>query len=315
MPYLLVLTLLLVGCTQTITRTQVIMGTFCSITLEEKHAKEIDAGFQHLKEVESILSSYQSNALVSRLNAERVVATDNILTDIIEKSKVYHTQTHGYFDITVGAITKKLYRFGEEERISTLQEQSNAPLGINNIQLERKTIRLDGNITIDLGGIGKGYGVDSLSKYYQTKDINKGQIALSGDIRCLDVCEVAIQSPFEEEKILGTIHSKTENLSISTSGTYRRYVKKQKHHHLINPKTKTQGRAFVSVTIIAHKDNTLCDAMATAISTMPKAVALKFVHAQKTFGYLLVTPEKEIISGNLEKFVEFKHSPHTIENK
>ena len=61
--------LLLFGCgdEKTISRTQVIMGTFCTITLEENKAHHIDAGFQYLKELEHVLSSYKSNALVYRL--------------------------------------------------------------------------------------------------------------------------------------------------------------------------------------------------------------------------------------------------------
>jgi len=43
--------------------------------------------------------------------------------------------------------------------------------------------------------------------------------------------------------------------------------------------------------------------MATAISTMPKAIALTFVKSQNDFGYILITPEGEVIKGNLEKFV------------
>jgi hypothetical protein len=43
--------------------------------------------------------------------------------------------------------------------------------------------------------------------------------------------------------------------------------------------------------------------MATAISTMPKDIALSFVKSQNYFGYILVTPKGEIIQGNLEKFV------------
>lgn len=295
----------LLGCgdTPNISRTQVIMGTFCTITLEENKSKEIDIGLQHLKALEQILSSYRPDALVSRLNKERSISTSKILQNILEKSKVYHTQTDGYFDITIGSITKKLYHFGEAEKIPSNNAIHHAPLGIDLIRINKNTIYLDGNITIDLGGIGKGYSVDSLSRYYDSKGIQKGEIALSGDIRCLDRCKIAIQSPFDENKVLTTLTSKMQNLSISTSGTYRRYVKDKKNHHLINPKTKTQGRSFVSVTIVANADNTLCDVMATAISTMPYDVALKFVKSQTKFGYLLVTPKGEEISGNLEKFV------------
>ncbi len=316
MPYLLFF-ILLVGCTQLspLTRTQVIMGTFCSITLDASKSTHIETGFNHLRQVESILSSYQPTALVTQLNTQRKIATDKMLKDILEKSKEYYKDTNGYFDITVGSITKELYRFGENERVPTQTQLNNAPLAINNIQLDPDYISLKGDIVIDLGGIGKGYGVDSLSHYYASQGISEGKIALFGDIRCLNTCEVAIQSPFEEEHTLGTLYAKSSNLSVSTSGTYRRYVKQKRHHHLINPKTKTQGNAFVSVTIIANNDNTLCDVMATAISTMHKSVALEFVRSQNRFGYLLVTPSGEMIRGNLEKFVHFKQSPHTIKNK
>ena len=310
MKYLLLLTFLFTSCiqTQSTSRTQVIMGTFCTITLEEKHSQDIDAGFTHLKNMESILSSYQSTALVSKLNSNRTILTYITLKDILEKSKKYYKQTHGYFDISIGSITKKLYHFGEEEKIPTQKEIHTASLGINSIVLSQKDIHLEDNITIDLGGIGKGYGVDSLSVYYANKGIRKGKIALSGDIRCLDACKVGIQNPFKEDETISIFNSKVPNLSISTSGTYRRYIEDKKHHHLINPKTKTQGRSFVSVTIVAKANNTLCDAMATAISTMPKDVALKFVKSQSEFGYFLITPDGEKILGNLEKFVDFKHS-------
>jgi thiamine biosynthesis lipoprotein len=303
--------LLLVGCAleKSISRTQVIMGTFCTLTFEDKNSQFIDIGFTHLKELESILSSYQEDSPLSRLNTKHTVATNETLKDVLKKSKMYHTQTQGYFDITIGSITKKLYHFGEDETIPTKEEMSQAILDIDSIHIEEKYIHLKGDISIDLGGIAKGYGVDSLASLYTLKGIQKAKIALSGDIRCMSSCDIAIQSPFYEEKYIGTLHAKIDDLSVSTSGTYRRYVKEKKHHHLISPKSKFQGKSFVSVSIVSKANNTLCDVMATAISTMPHDVALAFVKSQKTFGYLLVTPKGEIIQGNLEKFADFNHSP------
>jgi len=250
------------------------------------------------------LSSYDKNALISKLNAKKYIPTSNILVDILIKSKKYYKNTHGYFDITIGSITKKLYHFGEDEQIPSKEALSLAPLGIHNIIINQEEIRLENNITLDLGGIGKGYGVDVLAAYYKKRHITKGQIALSGDIRCLKLCSIDIQNPFEEEGTIASVYAKVPNLSISTSGTYRRYIKERSQHHLINPKNKSQGRDFVSVTIMSQENNTLCDVMATAISTMSKEDALKFVKSQNIFAYILITPTGEEISGNLEKFVE-----------
>ena len=302
-------TLFVTGCkdekTALVSRTQVIMGTFATLSLEEKDATHIQKGFQHLKELESILSSYKTNADVYQLNQQKQLTSNPTLKDILKKSKDYYTQTQGYFDITIGSITKALYHFGESERIPTKEESAKAMLGIDKIHIQNAIITLNKEITIDLGGIGKGYAVDSLSSYYHTLGIKKGQIALSGDIRCLDKCSVGIQDPYNEDNVLTTLQAKIPDLSISTSGTYRRYIESKTHHHLINPKRKSQGRAFVSVTIVTQADNTLCDVMATAIATMPKEIALKFVKSQNDFGYILITPQGEVIKGNLEKFVSY----------
>jgi len=289
-----------------LSRTQVLMGTYCMISLEESRSAEIEKGFDHLKKLEGILSSYQKDASVYRLNRDKEVAFDPMLSKILQLSKTYYRQTEGYFDITIGSITKKLYRFGEEEQIPTEREKAQAATGIEHITIDADTIRLGEGITIDLGGIGKGFAVDELSCYYASMGITEGEIALSGDIRCLGRCRVEIQDPFAEERTMATLYAKAPNLSVSTSGTYRRFVKEKKEHHLIDPKRKTQGRAFVSVTIVAYDDNTLCDAMATAISVMPLDTALEFVRSQSRFGYLLVTSDGKVISGNLHLFVEIE---------
>lgn len=286
-------------------RIQVIMGTFCTISLESNRSYEIEDGFQKLKEIEMILSSYQKEALVYRLNRDKNISANPILSEILTQSKKYHTQTNGYFDITIGSITHALYRFGEEERIPTPQQKQKAVLNIDKIVLNKHNITIDKDIIIDLGGIGKGFAVDCVSEMYQKRGILNGKIALSGDIRCIGFCSVAVQDPFRDIGTIATLNAKIPNLSISTSGIYRRYIKSKSQHHLINPKTKSQGNAFVSVTIVAKGDNTLCDAMATAISVMPYEEALRFVHNQKQFGYFLITPQGEKISGNLEQFVTF----------
>ena len=286
-----------------VSRTQVIMGTFATISLEEKNAVHIQKGFQHFKDLESILSSYREDADIYQLNQHKKYPSNSTLKDILNRSKTYYTQTNGYFDITIGSITKSLYHFGEDEQLPTKEEKNKAILGIETIDTQSDSITLGENIIVDLGGIGKGYAVDSLSAYYHTLGIKKGQIALSGDIRCLNKCDVGIQDPYNEDKVLISLHSKIPDLSISTSGTYRRFIKSTTHHHLINPKRKSQGRDFVSVSIVTQADNTLCDVMATAIATMPRDVALKFVKSQNDFGYILVTPQGKVFKGNLEKFV------------
>ncbi|HFQ62189.1 MAG TPA: FAD:protein FMN transferase [Epsilonproteobacteria bacterium] len=289
-----------------LTRTQALMGTFVYISLEAQQNKQISQSFRRIKEIELSLSSYDREALVYKLNYNHHVPYDTYLAEAIDKSKQYYQDTQGYFDITIGSISKDLYHFGEEHSsIPSKEALKDAKLDIDAIEINATTISTEENITIDLGGMGKGYAVDKVAIFLQEQNISKGTIALSGDIRCLDVCAFELQSPFSEQTF-ASLKSKIPQLSISTSGTYRRYVKDASHNHLINPKTAKQGKAFVSVSLFTYANNAKIDAYATAISVMPRQKALEFLEAHDEIGFVLVEHNGKIVYGNLEKFVSFQ---------
>lgn len=287
------------------TRTQALMGTFVNITLPTTNNKQISQSFNLIREIEHSLSSYDSEAPVYKLNHAHKVPYDDYLAHAIQDSKQYYKETQGYFDITIGAISKKLYRFGEENStVPTHSALQQAKLNIEAIEVNNTHITTDDNITLDLGGMGKGYAVDVLVDFLEEQNISQGIVALSGDIRCLDRCAFELQSPYTEQTFASLV-SLSPQLSISTSGTYRRYVVSQENHHLINPKTFTQGRAFVSVSLFTHGDNAKIDAYATALVVMPKEKALAFLKGHKKIGFVLVENNGNIVYGNLAKFVSF----------
>ena len=306
----LLIFLMLLGCQKKTdieekmsTRTQVLMGTLVSITLPSKYPQNISQSFTHIKEIENSLSSYASHASMYKLNQKHHISYDNYVAEALQLSKLYFQETEGYFDVTIGSITKKLYHFGEENTsIPTQKKLHNAMLNIDGISISPQSIRTKKGITVDLGGIGKGFAVDKISTYLNEQNISKGIIALSGDIRCLNVCTLALQSPYTEQTF-ATITSTIPQLSISTSGTYRRYIESKEHHHLIDPKMATQGKAFASVSLFAHKNNAKIDAYATAISVMPKQKALHFLKQHQEIGFVLVESKGNILYGNLEKFL------------
>jgi len=284
------------------------MGTYVSISLPETNNDAISSSFNLIQNIEDSLSTYDPTATLSKLNKTHTVPYDHYLAEAIKLSKSYYKETNGYFDITIGSISKKLYHFGEEKTYSPSKEAlQKAVLNIDGVHLNENNIRTEPHIVVDLGGMGKGYAVDKVANYLTEQNISKGVIALSGDIQCLNSCELYLQSPFSEETFakVTTLHPYT---SISTSGTYRRYATKKSEHHLINPKTASQGRAFVSVSLFTLGDNSKIDAYATAVSVMPKEEALVFLKNHKEIGYVLVEPDGNIIKGNLNRLVKIKIS-------
>ena len=289
-----------------LSRTRSLMGTYVTISLEEKYNKEISNSFDLVQKIEDSLSTYDPDATLAKLNQTHTVPFDNYLAEAITLSKNYYKETNGYFDITIGSISKKLYHFGEEKTYSPSQKQLKAAkLNIDGIHVDQKTIRTDEGIVVDLGGMGKGYAVDKVAGYLYERNITTGIIALSGDIQCLHRCELFLQSPFSEGTF-AKVTAKIPHLSISTSGTYRRYSTKKSEHHLINPKTATQGKAFVSVSLFSKANNSRIDAYATAVSVMPKEEALVFLKVHKEIGYVLVEADGNILFGNLKALLNIK---------
>ncbi len=133
MRYLIILLSIITLSADSIKRTQVLMGTYATITLPSLHAKEITNGFNILRDIEMSLSSYQHEAKVYQLNLTKKIDKDFYLLEIIKKSRELYYLTNGYFDITIGSLTKKLYHFGEDEQIPTNAQIKDAKLNIKGV--------------------------------------------------------------------------------------------------------------------------------------------------------------------------------------
>ncbi|MEA1920251.1 MAG: FAD:protein FMN transferase [Campylobacterota bacterium] len=284
-------------------RTQMMMGTFAQIELPQSQSKFIQRGFERLKSVELALSSYNKNADIYRLNHALHVKLQADTYEALLKSYRYFHESNGYFNITIGSITKGLYHFGEEEQIPSPTAVKNAVVDMDGLTFDRHSAQIKEGMKIDLGGMGKGFGIDKVHELYQKEKIRNGKISLSGDIRCLGQCNISIVDPFSPNQTQKLYKTKKRGLGVTTSGNYRRFVKTKKHHHLINPKTHLQAKDIVSITLIGVLSNSDLDAYATAASVMSLQQAILFLN-QFQIAYIIYTSkEEEISSANLKEFV------------
>ena len=284
-------------------RTQMLMGTFATISLPKENSIEQQKSFEILRSVERSLSSYDPNADIYRLNHNRSSTLSAHSYEALQLSREYYKASDGYFDITVGSITKELYRFGEETRLANKSELQNAKIDFRGLHFDREKAWLDKGTTVDLGGMGKGFGVDKVILYLQGQNISQGKVALSGDIRCLGICTMVIQNPFGEGSI-AEFTTKLPDTAISTSGNYRRFIESKQNNHLIDPNQKQSQQLFASITLLAHGTNSDIDAYATAASVMPLEKAITFLDGLDV-GYVLITNSGErYINDNIESFVE-----------
>jgi thiamine biosynthesis lipoprotein len=276
-----------------LTRTQMHMGTLVSISLPQKEIAHSEKAYALIHEIEMALSSYAAAAEVYRLNHGEELTASPYLQEAIDLSRRFYRESEGYFDITVGSITKKGFRFGEDERVPGEEELDASTVDIDGIIAHGSKMSLEPGVVIDLGGMGKGYAVDKAAEYLMAENVQEAIIAASGDIRCLDICRIDIQNPFKEG-VAGSFTTRHKGMAISTSGNYRRYVTSTKHNHLIDPIKKRSQQHFASITLVAALPNSDLDAYATAASVMPMEKAVGFL-TQRGVDYIMITTAKEVV--------------------
>ena len=288
---------------KTVSRTQIIMGTYINILVDKEDGKYIEDGFKIFKDVDASLSSFNKQSKIYKLNNTLHVEPDAYTYEALKLSQKYHKKTAGFFDVSVGSITKDLYRFGEDEKIPSDAELQKAKLGLESLHVENNRASIKKGMKIDLGGMGKGFAVDKVVEFYKLKGVKKGIISASGDIRCLSTCRMEVQNPFVDDSLV-SFYTLKDDLGISTSGIYNRYVDTQKNNHLINPQKKQPQKEFISITLIGSIPNADLDAYTTAASVMPKEVSYMFLDSIGV-GYIILESDKKLyISSNIEKYTK-----------
>jgi len=123
---------------------------------------------------------------------------------------------------------------------------------------------------IDLGGIGKGYAVDSAVSVLKQNGINSALINFAGNIYTFgtppgkDSWVIGLQHPRESEGLLGTFEIKDK--AVSTSGDYEKFftIEGKRYSHIIDPRTGNPVKGIVSVTVVTG-NATRADALSTGV--------------------------------------------------
>lgn len=256
------------------------MGTVVEITLIAKDQKEAEKAslqaFQEIKRIEQLMSPWREGGDVFRINRssgrEWVKVSAETLY-VIKKSIEVSEQSNGGFDITMGPLIE-LWRVSRERGYPPSEEELKRSLDL--VAFRNILISPDGKIflkkegmSIDLGGIAKGYAVDRAFEVLKRLGYKHMIVNAGGDLRVEGTkfgqpWSIGIQDPRNSERIIAKI-SLTEG-AIATSGDYEKYFIYQgkRYHHILNPRNGLPAEGCRSVTVLS-REGVLADAMATAI--------------------------------------------------
>ncbi len=242
-----------------------------------------------MKEVESLTNIYADSSLVSRINREagsRPVSIDSTLHTILGKSRSVSELSQGAFDISVNPLLRLWKFFDENPQLPAAKEIESTLKLVNYqaIQVTDSTIRFsEKGMSIDLGGIAKGYAVDRAMQVLKKHGIRDAMVNAGGDIGALSSSltagkrKVWIRHPRQRERLYGFFY--VDEGSVATSGDYERFffADSVRYHHILDPKTGYPARGCVSVTIYSS-DATLADALATAVFVLGPEKGMDLIH-------------------------------------
>jgi len=244
-------------------RTLSAMGGPAHLTVHHAPPGVLDELADELERLENLWSRFLPGSELSRLNAAggEVVRVDPATVGLIEAMRDGHRETLGAYDPTMlPALVASGYAasFRDPARRTVLPAEVCDSGELDAIEIRGRDIRLPGGMTLDSGGIGKGYAADLLCARAMERGAVGVLVELDGDL------VVAGESPNGEGWSIGVEHpdDPTTHVTIArlgaggvaTSGTRRRRwsVDGDERHHLLDPSTLLPARTGLhSATVIA----------------------------------------------------------------
>lgn len=258
-----------------------IFGTVYSVTYQcdTDLGNEIKA---ELERVDNSLSPFNDKSVISHINRNESMGTDEMFREVFEKAMEISRETDGAFDITVAPLVN-LWGFGFKHGTTPTPQVIDSLLrltGYQKVTLEDKQVKkADPRIMLDCSAIAKGYGSDIVARMLRRKGVENFMVEIGGEVVTSGISQkrvpwkIGVTKPTDDSlstnQELQTILNVTDK-AMATSGNYRNFYYKdgKKYAHTIDPKTgRPVQHSILSATVLAG-DCATADAYATSFMVM-----------------------------------------------
>jgi len=244
------------------------MGTENVLLLEGTDGRLLEAAareaFDLLDYLEQVLSKFLPESDVSLLNAlgaAQPVRVGHDALRLLTLSRQAWEISNGAFDPTLGGLIQAWGFVDMEGRIPADAEieQLLAARGMNHVILDQEaaTARFDRQgVSVDLGGIGKGYAVDAMGALLKERGIAAGAV-ISGRSSVLtwgappgeESWEFEAVHPDDRDESVATLEVKQGVVSSSAASERRFVVRGTEYGHVLDPRTGRPARTVKGVTV------------------------------------------------------------------
>lgn len=299
-----------------------VFGTYYHITYQSSSDFEKEILGQ-LGAVDSSLSAFNKNSLVSKINRNERVRVNNMFRTVFGMAQDVSRNTNGAFDVTVAPLVN-LWGFGFKDKEQVSQRKIDSILsfvGFRDISLQKGyVVKKHPQAMLDFSAIAKGYGCDVVADFLAVHGVKNFMVEIGGEIRASGtnaesrLWTLGIEKPVEDtvprrQELFSTIQKSP--MAIATSGNYRNFYYKdgRKFAHTICPYTGYPIQHNMLSATVSAPSCAIADAYATAFMVMGLEESKKVLSKTKGIdAFFIFTDEggyyRTWCSEGLAKFID-----------
>ena len=261
--------------------------TVVYVTLYDADDTLLDDIWAMCQRYENLFSKTIEGSDVWRINHAngKTITIDPETWMVLNKAREANLQSGGAFSITLAPIvalwdftggTQKMPSQDQLDTLLPMVDDTRLVLG------DDRTVTLPAGMSIDLGGIAKGYIADQVAAMVSTRCSGSalsfgGNTYVTGTKPAGTPWLLGIQDPNGETGTPLMVVSLDEG-TVVTSGVYERYFIKDgiRYHHILDPQTGISAQTDVVSASVIGTDSVMADAYATCCVVLgsEKAIAL-----------------------------------------
>ena len=261
-------------------------------------ADALDAVEAETYRLDALLAAQKDGSEIAAVN-DGANEVSEATAALLRRALDIAAETDGAYDPTVYPLmrawgfTDGNYRVPADAELDALLETT----GWTEAAVNGAAVSMPEGFALDLGGIGKGYAAGRCKEILKEHGVTSALLSLGGNVSALgskpdgSAWTVAIEDP-DGGAYLGTVQIADQ--CVVTSGGYQRYFEQDgvRYWHILDPETgKPAQNGMKSVTIVSS-DDTLADALSTALFVMGPEKAADFWRAHRAeFGAVWLTDD------------------------
>lgn len=258
-----------------------VFGTFYHITYQNDSSIN-NAILAELAKVDSALSMFNRESIISRINKGENPETNNMFNSVFKLAEQVSDNTGGAFDITVAPLVN-VWGFGFKTGnppTKAVIDSLRTVVGYKKVALDNNhIIKKDPRVMLDCSAIAKGYGCDVVARMLERHGIKNYMVEIGGEVVTHGISEkrlpwkIGVTKPTDDslavDKELQTILN-VKDMAMATSGNYRNFYYKngKKYAHTIDPKTGYPVQHNILSATVLAKRCAEADAYATSFMVM-----------------------------------------------